>query len=316
MLYGKPNELYERAVRTHVKHGQKLGYPVHVLRQEITGGYWNKPAYILSLVVNELAKPPGERTQWLMWVDADSIIINQLLPVEIFLPPEDFSNVHFIGNKDQNGLNTGIFFIHVHEWSVRMLTKAMAFPMFHPDIDLGVSMDQVAMAYVFNETEFRSGVLYQPRPWFNTYEFHHGYEGKKGDLLVHFPGLEDDRWRHMSSWLTTVETKPHEWDMELEKTTYPELISNYWKDLRDAREALITAEKIAPDYEDAAIVAVNDAYWTLRNAIEAEADRMVAVTTARERLVGSIEAMKAAGVGLKSNSIAESDNSPDSSTGG
>jgi hypothetical protein len=34
------------------------------------------------------------------------------------------------------------------------------------------------------------------------------YEGKRGDLLVHFPGLEERRWPHMAKWLNIVETTP------------------------------------------------------------------------------------------------------------
>ena len=67
MLYGDSNFIYERALRSHRWHNEKHNYPFHVLRQEIAGGYWNKPSYILSLVVNELAKPAGERAEWLMY---------------------------------------------------------------------------------------------------------------------------------------------------------------------------------------------------------------------------------------------------------
>lgn len=66
MLYGSQNPLYERAVRSHQLHNELHNYPMHVLRHEITGGFWNKPSYLLSLVVNELAKAPEERAEWIM----------------------------------------------------------------------------------------------------------------------------------------------------------------------------------------------------------------------------------------------------------
>lgn len=66
MLYGKENTIYERAIRSHRLHDEKFNYPFQVLREEVAGGYWNKPSYLLSLVVNELAKAAGERTEWLM----------------------------------------------------------------------------------------------------------------------------------------------------------------------------------------------------------------------------------------------------------
>ena len=66
MLYGEENRLYERAIRSHKAHDEKYNYPFHVLREDVAGGYWNKPSYLLSLVVAELAKPVKERTEWLM----------------------------------------------------------------------------------------------------------------------------------------------------------------------------------------------------------------------------------------------------------
>lgn len=69
MLYGEtPNPLYERAVRSHRLHNERWNYPMFVLREQITGGYWNKPSYLLSLIVQELAKPRSERLEWLMFV--------------------------------------------------------------------------------------------------------------------------------------------------------------------------------------------------------------------------------------------------------
>jgi galactosyl transferase GMA12/MNN10 family len=68
--------------------------------------------------------------------------------------------VHFLATKDHNGLNTGIFFMRAHEWSVKMMAKALAYPMFQSGVDLGASPDQVAMALIFNETEFSLNVLY------------------------------------------------------------------------------------------------------------------------------------------------------------
>lgn len=66
MLYGQYNNVYESALRTHQRHADLHGYSMHVLREDFIGGFWNKPSYILSLVIAELAKPKGERLEWLM----------------------------------------------------------------------------------------------------------------------------------------------------------------------------------------------------------------------------------------------------------
>jgi hypothetical protein len=68
MLYGNPNPLYERALRSHERHAQRWGYPMYVLEEDISEGFWNKPSYVLSLVIQELAKPPAKRCEWLMLV--------------------------------------------------------------------------------------------------------------------------------------------------------------------------------------------------------------------------------------------------------
>lgn len=243
MLYGKRNTLYERAIKSHERHAARQGLPIHILQNKVAEGFWNKPSYILSLLIAEAAKDPAERATWMMWVDGDSIILDPELSSSMFLPPPDFDYVNYLVAKDQNGMNTGIFFLRVCDWSIRFMAKALAYPLFHPDVDLGRSADQLAMELVANETEFRDGTLFQPRVWYNTYEFKHGYEGKMGRLLVHFPGLEEDRWYHMQKWLDIIEgPQAAEWTLPLDQTEYPEEIDRFWTELREARKAMRSAE--------------------------------------------------------------------------
>lgn len=68
MLYGFQNTYYEHALESHQRHADRWNYPMHVLEEDISAGYWNKPSYVLSLVIQELAKPPEDRLEWLMWV--------------------------------------------------------------------------------------------------------------------------------------------------------------------------------------------------------------------------------------------------------
>ncbi|CAG8366382.1 unnamed protein product [Penicillium salamii] len=250
MLYGGTNDMYERALRSHERHGERWGYPMHVLRQDITAGFWNKPCYLLSLVINELAQPVEKRLEWFMWVDADSIILNNEIPMEIFLPPPDLQGIHLIATQDHNGLNTGIMFLHVHPWTINLLTETMAYPLYLPGIDLGRSADQEGMKRVLNKTTggpngrgYADGVVYLPRPWINAYEWDWAYEGRRGDLLVHFPGLEERRWPHMAKWLDIVEMTPHEWDLPLEETGYPDRTVTYWSLFRSARNSIESVEK-------------------------------------------------------------------------
>lgn len=66
MLYGRSNSLYERAIDTHKKHAEQWGHRFQVLREDITSGFWNKPAYMLYSVTQELTKSLYDRAEWLM----------------------------------------------------------------------------------------------------------------------------------------------------------------------------------------------------------------------------------------------------------
>lgn len=68
IMFGNDNPTYERALRTHEVHNRLHGYPVYVLRQQILNDVWTKPAYILSVLLKELTKPPEERLKWLLSV--------------------------------------------------------------------------------------------------------------------------------------------------------------------------------------------------------------------------------------------------------
>jgi hypothetical protein len=58
--------LYERALDTHVQHAQKHGYPMYMARENAADGMFNKIAYILDVLLNELFKPAEDRVEWLL----------------------------------------------------------------------------------------------------------------------------------------------------------------------------------------------------------------------------------------------------------
>ncbi|KAL4984894.1 hypothetical protein BDW68DRAFT_180210 [Aspergillus falconensis] len=238
MLYGPRNAFYERALQSHRRHAQKWGYGMEVLQNEIATGYWNKPSYLLALVIRELSRPVNERVEWLMWVDADSIIINPQIPLELFLPPSTLDGIHMVASKDHKGLNTGIFFLRVHEWSVRFLIETLAYPIYNSRVDLDVQVDQNAMANVLNQSSYREGVTYLPRTWINTYEWAHAYEGYRGNMLVHFPGLGEKRWERMEAWLDVVERRVGGWEVPLQETWYLEEGRRFWERVQEARRIL------------------------------------------------------------------------------
>jgi hypothetical protein len=66
--FGETEEVYERAIRSHEFHNREMGYSQFVLRERLVPGLWSKHAYILSVIVQEMAKPEGQRLKWLMFV--------------------------------------------------------------------------------------------------------------------------------------------------------------------------------------------------------------------------------------------------------
>ena len=67
IVFGGDNPTYERALKTHEVHNRLHRYPTYVLRQQILNDVWTKPAYILSVLLKELAKPADERLHWLLY---------------------------------------------------------------------------------------------------------------------------------------------------------------------------------------------------------------------------------------------------------
>lgn len=66
ILPGEDHPQFERALNTHLRHGDKWGYPTDVLRDFLVQNkYYNKPAYTIYLIYNELTKPRGMRAEWI-----------------------------------------------------------------------------------------------------------------------------------------------------------------------------------------------------------------------------------------------------------
>jgi len=56
-----------RAHKTHELHNERYGYPMFVLQEPIVEGNFSKPAYLLSVILDELRKPEGRRLKWLLY---------------------------------------------------------------------------------------------------------------------------------------------------------------------------------------------------------------------------------------------------------
>jgi hypothetical protein len=235
------SQAYERALLSHVDHNQRFGYSHFVLRRSIVEGPWTKHALILHYLVKELAKSPSERLEWLFWHDADVVIVNNQMPLEAFLPPEPrWSHVNFIASNDLGGLNIGVFFLRVCEWSVHFFAAGLSYPFYKPDVYLRYD-EQTALEFLIQEEKWANNTMHVPQRWFNAY--HHfgrdddippewnwtnGYQ-EPGDLLVHLPGTGDARSQLIDEWLDKIHYEHEKYCLSLSKTTYPKEIKAFWE---------------------------------------------------------------------------------------
>ncbi|OJD30178.1 glycosyltransferase family 34 protein [Diplodia corticola] len=237
VLYGDVHPTYERALRTHQLHNRIHGLREFVLRTQVVDGVWNKPAYILSVLVDELAKPdPAARLEWLLWVDGDTVVLNPCVPPSRFLPPtnNDFDNpINAIVTRDWNGLNNGIFLLRVSPWSLELFAGIVAYRQLRPGEPL-TFLDQSAMEHLLREERFRDNVAYVPQRWFNAY---HALQNetltpasiRRGDFLVHFAG-RGRRREEMEFWLGVAERHAPDWELDFWRTGYPEDIGGFWEE--------------------------------------------------------------------------------------
>lgn len=243
LVTGDPNIVYERALRTHILHNRLHGYPMFTLRQSIFPDVWSKPAYIMSVILHELQKPVHRRLQWLLWIDADTIVLNPHIPVERFLPPntKEWEDVNLLVSHDFNGLNNGVFPIRVCPWSVELLSAVLTYRHYKPDDEL-VFRDQSAMGYLLETPRYERHTVKVPQRWFNAYmgelnETLQPYQVRPGDLLVHFAGI-NDRDFHMERWLERTDQHLPEWEVEFKHTTYSGEIKSFWADESSRRKPL------------------------------------------------------------------------------
>lgn len=239
VMHGKYSPTHSPAFDTHLRHSEIHHYPIFVLDRPIVEGLWTKEAALLAVLLHEMSKPEEMRLRWLMWFDADTLVINPLIPAEIFLPPDGLDGINLLMTADWNGLNNGVFFLRVSAWSVNLLTNILAYPTYKPDEDLPFT-EQSAMERTIQDPKYASGCLYVPPRWFNSYprcedEVWTKYQVERGDMMLHFAGV-GDRPSMMRAFYERVKEERGKWEVPLSETTLPQEVEGFWRNVRMQRE--------------------------------------------------------------------------------
>ena len=166
------------------------------------------------------------------WVDADTVLMNPKVPLDIFLPPPEYPHIHLLCTRDPRYINNGVFFIRVNPWSINFMSAILAFPTFQPDVPLEYK-DQTAFGELLKHPAFAKNHILVPQRWFNAYQREldddqqRSFQINRGDLLVHFPGVPH-RDEKMRGFIDRAERHLPEWELEVGNTTLPREIEEFW----------------------------------------------------------------------------------------
>lgn len=201
------------------------------------------------------------------WNDADIVIMNPNIPLDIFIPPKpEFDYVNMLVTNDRHGLNNGVFLIRVNDWAVKLFSCIIAFHTFKPEVKLQYS-EQSAMEEMIEDVSihsiirsFNSGdlkktnvlvqgywrraVVHIPQYWLNGYPVYKEvvtpkpHEFRPGGLQIHFAGNRDGkRPERMNAMMDIAEQGIAPWEVPLEETWYQEHVKSFWDDLSARRLA-------------------------------------------------------------------------------
>ncbi|KHN94098.1 galactosyl transferase GMA12/MNN10 family protein [Metarhizium album ARSEF 1941] len=211
-----PQRFYQKALETHLLHNLVHGSQLHVLCTPIVDHMWNKQAFVQSVLLSELAKPPQERLEWIFWADRDTVVLDYCRHPTSYIPAKahrrgygqgaDERDINLLITQDSRGLNAGVFMIRVAEWSVNFLSDVLAFRHFRPEVELPFA-EQTAMERLLQEDPYKRNVVYIPQHWLNSYaldsaadfagrkdaEGLEDWVARRGDFLIHFAGNDDKK---------------------------------------------------------------------------------------------------------------------------
>lgn len=170
----------------------------------------------------------------------DTVILNPRISLELFLPPSDRTDIHFMATKDNNGLNSGLFYIRVSEWSIAFLSSVLSWPVQHADKKV-IFADQSAMSEELqSKPAFAKGFQQIPRNWINAYgslEFDGHITGhelsviRPGYFVLHLPGPAKTFRPWFDQYLDIAERHEAKWELDPAVSGLDKEVKAFWQDL-------------------------------------------------------------------------------------
>jgi len=156
--------------------------------------YWSK----IPLMRKVLEHPSYD---WVVWIDADTLMMNMEIPLEIFLD----DNYNFIISRDWQAINSGVFFVKNCQWSKdfldRVYNRVDCVDHFLPD-------QEAISRELKNNNEIDAMAKIVPQRLFNSYcseilGYHTDLTTlyQKGDFLLHFASADALYSNLLKDWM-------------------------------------------------------------------------------------------------------------------
>jgi len=124
-----------------------------------------------------------DRYDYIVWMDADSLIMNPEISLEYFIKKYMQNEIEMMYVSDGNWINTGIFFVKCTEYMKKFLTEVYKYPN-------EMCKDQGAIDYLWrnNWNNCRQKIYIVP----DQTEYNSSWRNYfHGDFIIHFPGCNE-----------------------------------------------------------------------------------------------------------------------------
>jgi len=222
------NSIEEYSVNEFFQYANMHGYDYELHEVNfvpIRQIYFVKLYSVLEMIMRDLKEKKYGR--WIFLVDNDTMIPNPSIKLENFIP--DDNKIHFIPAYDYTGdkkyccgLNGGLLFIQVHEWTVDYLMRSITYPYFHANETIRLREQTTLNNILLNFNEIDHYVV-APHKWYNAYD---------SEFIVHLMGGDANaKNRRLERILKAMKENPEKFSKTNEQ--FKKEVSDYYAQPRE-----------------------------------------------------------------------------------